>query len=307
MDWDKTMLCALIAIALSSLTSSQTAEIKVQILNTPPKAYNVYAANVVKTNQSAVVWCTGVLEDLNSFKDFKTETAFIGISSNGGYIQRRECDFIDVYQTSVTQGTVLAGFVVGPEAAAGEWSCVIEGADNADAKATNKTSFMIYPQTCDNKIMDSGETNIDCGGPCTPCTCFNGVQDEGEADADCGGPCTYCTGKGTLSLAAPNEVTAGEVITVQVSTGGNRGMKSLVRATKPNGETIVFNTDDSGMVTLTSDEAGEWRIKAELYGYRPAEARVQVKTPVTPYILAAVAVLALAVLALVTVKSRRKQ
>jgi hypothetical protein len=68
-----------------------------------------------------------------------------------------------------------------------------------------------------NNTKDGSETDVDCGGPCTPCTynkicttatdcntgvctsgkcaaaCSNGKQDGNETGIDCGGACTACT------------------------------------------------------------------------------------------------------------------
>ncbi|CAF4161734.1 unnamed protein product, partial [Rotaria sordida] len=73
--------------------------------------------------------------------------------------------------------------------------------------------------TCNDGLLNQGEADIDCGGPCTPirtcnigqhcnvstdCTsglcnssnlcdgprCNDGILNQGEADIDCGGPCT---------------------------------------------------------------------------------------------------------------------
>jgi len=75
------------------------------------------------------------------------------------------------------------------------------------------------PLTCADSMVDSGETGVDCGGPCPPCaltvscskdadcgsrnctngkcdipSCTNGKMDGQESDTDCGGPqCEACT------------------------------------------------------------------------------------------------------------------
>lgn len=73
------------------------------------------------------------------------------------------------------------------------------------------------PEACANGALDEGETDVDCGGWCTPCadgkacidppdcasgvcdggacaapTCTDGVKNGEEIDADCGGPCPKC-------------------------------------------------------------------------------------------------------------------
>ncbi|MFH0863268.1 MAG: hypothetical protein V1875_09625 [Candidatus Altiarchaeota archaeon] len=295
----------IILLTLLLPASSQMTEIKVQIVNSLPKAYDVAASSVVKSGQTDIVWCTGSLEDLNSYKDIKTVQAFIGMPSSGGYIQRQEQDFLAAEQTSVIKGEIVAGFVLGPQAQPGEWACVITGQDSGDAKASNASTFKVAPKTCENGLTDGGEESVDCAGQCLQCHCFNGVLDDREIGVDCGGVCTSCPGKGTLALAAPKEVTTGEVISVQVKSD-NKGMASLIRATKPSGKTIVFKTEDSGVLNLQSDETGIWNITADLYGYKPATAQVQVNTSMTPIIIGAVILLGLAVLALIVQRSRKK-
>ena len=82
--------------------------------------------------------------------------------------------------------------------------------------------------TCSNNILDSGESDIDCGGSCTPCfagysctqntdcqsnfcdpstrlcistdTCSNNILDSGESDIDCGIDCPPCS-DGDLCLS----------------------------------------------------------------------------------------------------------
>jgi hypothetical protein len=72
---------------------------------------------------------------------------------------------------------------------------------------------------CLDQAQDNDETDVDCGGSCTPCadtrkcaidqdcssddcdalartclpvTCLNSILDSGEVDVDCGGPCSPC-------------------------------------------------------------------------------------------------------------------
>lgn len=81
----------------------------------------------------------------------------------------------------------------------------------------NTSGCTAPPVTCGNKTQDSGESDIDCGGPCGPCadgrlclqaaechsgvcverciapTCADGVRNGDEGAVDCGGPCpTRC-------------------------------------------------------------------------------------------------------------------
>jgi len=49
-------------------------------------------------------------------------------------------------------------------------------------------------ETCFDGIMNQGETNVDCGGPCGSCSnCNDGIQNQGEVEIDCGGPCSPCS------------------------------------------------------------------------------------------------------------------
>jgi hypothetical protein len=50
---------------------------------------------------------------------------------------------------------------------------------------------------CHDRVMDNGETGIDCGGSCAPCpvlqpSCSDGVRDGLETDIDCGWNCGKC-------------------------------------------------------------------------------------------------------------------
>jgi hypothetical protein len=48
--------------------------------------------------------------------------------------------------------------------------------------------------TCTDGILNQGEQNIDCGGPCPNyCeSCADGIRNQGEEAVDCGGPCDPC-------------------------------------------------------------------------------------------------------------------
>lgn len=51
--------------------------------------------------------------------------------------------------------------------------------------------------SCSDRIENQNETDVDCGGPCTPCkTCFDNIQNchDGlcELGIDCDGPCLPC-------------------------------------------------------------------------------------------------------------------
>jgi len=296
----------LAVLLLASLSSSQVTDVKVQIVNSPPKVGDVHPSSVVKSGGTDIVWCTATAEDLNSFKDIKTTSAFIGIPSDAGFIQRVDTSFMESQQVSVVKGNVIVGFAVSADTRPGEWNCVVEVADGAEDKATNKSAFKIYPESCGNKKQDSGEENVDCGGPCMPCHCGNGVQDDGEAAVDCGGPCGPCIFKGALALTVPETLTVGEVLSVQVKSG-NMGIASLLRVTRPDGKTTVYKTDDSGVINVETDQTGGWKIQADMLGYKGAEAGVQVKTSPIVYVAVAIALLAIAVLALAILRTKKKR
>ena len=48
--------------------------------------------------------------------------------------------------------------------------------------------------TCTDGILNQGEQQVDCGGPCPKrCeSCADGIMNQGETGVDCGGPCDPC-------------------------------------------------------------------------------------------------------------------
>jgi hypothetical protein len=48
--------------------------------------------------------------------------------------------------------------------------------------------------TCSDGILNQGEQQTDCGGPCPArCeSCADGIMNQGETAVDCGGPCDPC-------------------------------------------------------------------------------------------------------------------
>ena len=107
---------------------------------------------------------------------------------------------------------------------------------------------------CSNGILDSGESDMDCGGACSPCAlgkscgsntdcasslcgvgyvcqdaaCGNGAQDPGETGVDCGGPCPSCLGEacnGDLECAS-GYCGAGVCTTPTCSDGVKNGMET---------------------------------------------------------------------------------
>ncbi|MBU0616028.1 MAG: hypothetical protein KJ601_08120, partial [Nanoarchaeota archaeon] len=64
-------------------------------------------------------------------------------------------------------------------------------------KATASSTFKVYEKTaeptCFDNILNQGESDVDCGGPCSACAnCFDGIKNQGEEDVDCGGSCQAC-------------------------------------------------------------------------------------------------------------------
>ena len=71
------------------------------------------------------------------------------------------------------------------------------GANNGARFGFDSLWDVCVPAHCTNgqKDQTSGETDVDCGGPCGSCgldACSNGVLDPGEEKTDCGGSCTPC-------------------------------------------------------------------------------------------------------------------
>lgn len=87
-----------------------------------------------------------------------------------------------------------------------DWGvCSLEGLRTRTCKDINKcgskqkkpveTTECVYQPTCEDGILNGGETGIDCGGPCRPCmvsSCFDEIQNQNETGIDCGGQCKAC-------------------------------------------------------------------------------------------------------------------
>jgi hypothetical protein len=83
------------------------------------------------------------------------------------------------------------------------------------------------PDTCANGLLDPGESDVDCGGPCVPCpdgkacavaldcaslvcftklcipgNCGDGVKNGSETGVDCGGSCDPCAAGATCTVAS---------------------------------------------------------------------------------------------------------
>ncbi|MFH1055388.1 MAG: hypothetical protein V1744_04770 [Candidatus Altiarchaeota archaeon] len=306
MDSSTTLRFCILMILASTLiysVSAQTSEVTVRIINSQPKVLGLYANPIVKPSQTEIIWCASTLEDLNSFKDLTSQKAFI-VASSG---VKKYPDLSYSEQTAISRGFFLTGFVLDSTAPEGVWSCEVECSDTAGDRASNQTPFTVFQASCGNGVQDAGEEKTDCGGGCMPCACKNGVKDDEEAGVDCGGQCKYCTDKGDLKLTVPSAVNVGETIPVDVKAGKN-GIVSLVRVTKPSGKYLIFRTDDSTHLAIPSDEAGTWLVQADLYGYVPAEAKVNVRTPTTTYVVGAVVVIVLlAIIYLLYKRFRKKQ
>ncbi|MBD3388852.1 MAG: hypothetical protein GF416_07275 [Candidatus Altiarchaeales archaeon] len=269
---------ALVLLSFSaSPVSCQAADLKVKIINSLPKVYDVRSS---PPSEYGVVWCAGVAEDLNSMMDIKSASAFMGAPSAGGFSDRLEADFTTLREESTIKGRVYAAFVVDPPPPG--MACVIEVSDNAGDKGLNH-SIMSNP----------------------PSSCKNGLQDEGEEGVDCGGGCVYCQSLGDLSLEAPLEIVSGEEMTVQVTSAGE-GVEALVMAFKPSGESIFYGTDESGFLEMKADETGRWKLVAELYGYKPSEKSLEVRASLMSYVIPALVLLVIVVAVVVVVSRKRK-
>jgi len=67
----------------------------------------------------------------------------------------------------------------------GEYSIVQQ-----EVSAIAVDSIDVQTETCVDGVLNQGEENVDCGGPCAACpTCSDGIQNQGEQGFDCGGPC----------------------------------------------------------------------------------------------------------------------
>jgi len=281
---------SIMLVLLSQAASPQVTEMRVQILNSPPKAYEPRSYGVVKSGGMDVAWCSSTVEDLNSFKDI---VSLQGRMDGAGRI---DALMTGADERSIVQGFVYAGFALDRDVRAGEWRCTVGGSDNAGARAENSSALQVYPLLCGNRVKDAYEEDADCGGPCMPCTCRNKIRDGGEEGMDCGGPCGPCKGS-NLGLEAPSEAYVGEPVEVLVHSSGV-GVKSILVVSGESGYAKAYVTGASGEINVTFPGAGRYRLQAELLGYEPAEVVVEVKTPLTTYliILAALVMAAAAVI-----------
>lgn len=68
--------------------------------------------------------------------------------------------------------------------------CTYVGTCPVQLRKPSEIEPCVYIPTCDDKIKNSDETGVDCGGRCPACpTCTDGIQNGGESGIDCGGPC----------------------------------------------------------------------------------------------------------------------
>ncbi len=294
-------LASVTLLILSQAAASQVTEMRVQILNSPPKAYDARSYSVVKSGGMDVAWCKATVEDLNSFRDI---VSLRGYLEGGG---RVDALLTGSDERSITAGVIYAGFALDRDARAGEWRCAVGGKDNAGDLAEGNSTLDVYPVLCGNRVKDAYEEDADCGGPCMPCSCRNKVLDAGEEGLDCGGPCGYCEG-GNLRLEVPPEAYVGEPAEVLVHYSGV-GVKSIIVASGRPGYAKAYATGSSGEANVTFPEAGRYRLRAELLGFQPAEAEVEVKTPLKHYIIpvaVALAVLIAGAAAVLKARARKR-
>jgi len=305
-------LAAWILLSSPEPASAQTTEMSLRINNSPPNAYGMHAAPMIRSAGADVVWCQATIEDLNGFQDMRLVSAHLLTPAGETYRPKTDTTPVRVEEETDTMGTAVAGFVIDPQAPEGEWTCVIDVGDTASENATGRTTFNVYPQRCLKKA--------DCGNGCPPCTCFDGEKDHGETRTDCGGPCAPCALQDKLILSAPSAVYKGETLPFKVEIRQEPGLKAaatIVRVRSPSGKVTAYKANESGSLTLSipADETGKWDVKADLFAIEQtqeqtqaqtqtqtqeqAQVQVDVKTPPRTYltrVLAALAIIAAATL-----------
>ena len=261
-------LAASLCVLLFSSMACAQSEISVRILNSPPRVLDIWANPAISANDSDIVWCLAVYEDMNRFSDVDPRF-HIGKPSNDGLAHITEPHLVLRTEQTPIRGKALAGFVIEPDAPQGVWHCIINASDSSGEYDTAVANFNVMPKTCANDILDTGERGIDCGGPCMPCTCDNGILDTGERGIDCGGPCGICPALGSLSIEAlPNFPQGGKVFG-QVLLNGT-ATQSIVRIVGPCGQSIILASDADGLFSFLPENPGKWVIKADLYGISQA-------------------------------------
>jgi len=95
--------------------------------------------------------------------------------------------------------------------------------------------------TCEDGIMNGGETGVDCGGSCAACpTCDDGIMNGGETGIDCRGSCAACPCTGTqvtVSITLDNypEETSWSIVDANGTTVASGGTYN----NEPDGSTVT--------------------------------------------------------------------
>jgi len=296
------LLFALLLFTITiGLSSAQTSDVRVRIINSPPKSTSSFSQYPIIDGDSSVVWCGAVFEDLNSFMDFKKFEASYHPTTSPSKVKSH--DFLLAKQDSVVKGQVNAGFVIKGKVD-GEHVCILKAQDSAGDSVSANSTFMVGSAECINQKKDPQESGIDCGGSCKPCSCTNSIIDNGEEGVDCGGPCMFCK-IGELQMKVPAKVGEGEQVKITIS-AGSEGVKSLVRIEKPSKGIMVTESESDGTLDIIFDESGEWTIYSDLYGYSPTSAKVNVESSLTIYLLIGVAVLVIIAAAVIVYLKTKK-
>eukprot|EP00053_Salpingoeca_punica_P018654 m.183651 g.183651 ORF g.183651 m.183651 type:complete len:1765 (-) comp17477_c2_seq2:663-5957(-) len=124
---------------------------------------------------------------------------------------------------------------------------------------------------CNNRVKDSNEQGLDCGGSCGACSCSNGVQDGNETGVDCGGPdCFDCAvvipiyqlaGNSTSYPSYPYPINLGDRITFVSWVPATAGTVSVATGTCFSRHLRLTFGGDIGMSTartLTLQSAGAY-------------------------------------------------
>lgn len=204
-------------------------------------------------------------------------------------------------------------FTVDPEN--GYCCCQMEGLETTTTLYAPTTTL---PPLCTNGVLDPGEEDIDCGGPCPPCQCYNGVQDLGEDGVDCGGPCPPCARDEAgiivqprlYIIGAPAYAVVGSNVTFRVVDDEASGRVARLQYSLPNGSTVVTWTDDKGRAYVNSSLLGVWSVNARASGYLPASAiwaTIPVVTPVVAVVATTSVLTPLIILLLLLRRWRRRR
>jgi hypothetical protein len=134
-----------------------------------------------------------------------------------GAITRRELEDSVISLIAIADVRMFDGerYAPSPEGAPDSLSVAL--AFHASPCAQGQCSIVAPEQPCRDRVRDSDETDVDCGGSCQRCApqlacridadcqsdlcvagrcelarCDDGVRDGLESDSDCGGPCAAC-------------------------------------------------------------------------------------------------------------------